>query len=501
MKRRDFLASTVAAAALGPGLLAASGPELWQKLPRWRGFNLLEKFYRNERFRESDFQWISDWGFDFVRLPMDYRQWTGADDPGTLREDVLEHVDEAIELGRKYGVHVSLNLHNAPGYTVNRAVKHSLSLWEDEEAQRQFAFQWRQFAVRYRGIPSDRLSFNLVNEPAHIDEDVYLRAVKGAVDGIRKEDPERLIISDGLNWGRDPIAGLKPWRVAQSTRGYSPAEISHYRASWVRGADRYPTPEWPIPQVNGRLFSPSRRDWHAPLVVEGAFGEAMQLRVRVGQVSGHSRLVVTADGETIVEKTFQPGPGEGEWKEVVHAPQWNIYQNIYDRDYHASVPAGTKRLELANVEGDWMTVTELGLKPAGDRPEHVLVVRSLAWGEPDRGVVRFQPGADGPAFVPPSMMDRQWLAEHCIAPWKKLADEGVGVHVGEWGAHRFTPHDVVLRWAEDQLSLWQQAGFGWALWNLRGSFGIVDSQREDIAYAEFHGHQLDRRFLELLRAY
>ena len=27
-------------------------------------------------FREDDFRWMRDWGFNFVRLPMDYRFWT-----------------------------------------------------------------------------------------------------------------------------------------------------------------------------------------------------------------------------------------------------------------------------------------------------------------------------------------------------------------------------------------------------------------------------------------
>jgi len=77
----------------------------------------------------------------------------------------------------------------------------------------------------------------------------------------------------------------------------------------------------------------------------------------------------------------------------------------------------------------------------------------------------------------------------------------VGVHVGEWGAFRFTPHDVVLRWARDLLGLWSEAGFGWALWNFRGAFGILDSNRADVDYEEFHGHQLDRKFLDLLREF
>jgi endoglucanase len=37
------------------------------------------------------------------------------------------------------------------------------------------------------------------------------------------------------------------------------------------------------------------------------------------------------------------------------------------------------------------------------------------------------------------------------------------------------------------------------LWNLRGSFGVLDSQREDVAYEDFRGRKLDRAMLELLR--
>jgi endoglucanase len=52
----------------------------------------------------------------------------------------------------------------------------------------------------------------------------------------------------------------------------------------------------------------------------------------------------------------------------------------------------------------------------------------------------------------------------------------------------------------DLLSLWKEAGWGWALWNLRGSFGIVDSGRSDVNYENFEGHRLDRKMLDLLMA-
>jgi endoglucanase len=87
-----------------------------------------------------------------------------------------------------------------------------------------------------------------------------------------------------------------------------------------------------------------------------------------------------------------------------------------------------------------------------------------------------------------------------IEPWKKLEQRGVGVHVGEWGAFQHTPHAVALAWMKDQLALWKEAGWGWALWNFRGSFGILDSERADVSYEAFRGHKLDRKMLELLRS-
>ncbi len=321
------------------------------KLPRWRGFNLLEKFTlgHNAAYQESDFDILAGWKLDFVRLPTDYRCWTTA--PGQYKEEVLKEIDQAIAWGKQYGIHVNLNLHRAPGYCVNPP-QEPLDLWangpDGEEARRQFAAQWGMFAERYRAIPSTQLSFDLLNEPGDIPTAAYVRAVTQAVEAIRAVSPERLIIADGLFWGNRPVPELASLQIAQSTRGYAPMQISHFRANWVGGSDAWPTPTWPLDNGNG--------DW-------------------------------------------------------------------WDKD----------RLRQAQIE-----------------------------------------------------------------PWKALEAQGVGVHVGEWGAYNRTPHAVVLAWMEDQLALWNEAGWGWAMWNLRGPFGPLDSERTDVSYEDFKGHQLDRSMLELL---
>lgn len=354
MQRRDFLKSSLLGAvaiAAGQSSFARAESEpvaLAKKLPRWRGFNLLEKFQvaENKPYLETDFQWMSDWGFDFIRLPMDYRCWTDKKDPYRLDEKVLGEIDQAVEWGKKYGVHVDLNLHRAPGYTV-ASPKEKLDLWKDEEAQKQFDFQWAAFARRYRGIPAEQLSFDLVNEPANVKAEAYAKVVRRVTASIRKEDPERLVIADGLQWGRDPVPTLADLGIAQSTRGYDPMRVSHFGASWV-GGEKWPVPSWPL------------------------------------------------------------------------------------------------------KEGD-------------------------------------------------KTINRDWLYKDRIEPWKALAAKGVGVHIGECGAFNQTPHDVVLAWMADQTALWKDAGWGFALWNFRGSFGVLDSDRKDVEYEEFHGHKLDKKYLELLR--
>ncbi|WP_019987354.1 glycoside hydrolase family 5 protein [Rudanella lutea] len=352
MNRRTFLLATTAAGAFSQ----IKAQPLPNPLPRWRGFNLLEKFVAREggsgrrgAYRESDFEWMANWGFDFVRLPMSYRCWAPGDPAHwtELNETVLKEVDAAVRLGKQYNLHVNLNLHRIPGYCVNPPAE-ALNLWTDDRALEAAVFHWKHLAERYKGIPNAEVSFDLINEPANVSEAAYVRVVRALVEGIRSVDRERLIIADGLQYGTLPVFGLAGTGLGQSTRGYAPMVVSHYGANWVQGSTDWAVPTWPA---------------------KGSNGSAEALR------------------------------------------------------------------------------------------------------------------------------------RNMIEPWQKLQAQGVGIHVGEWGCYNRTPHEVALAWMEDQLKLWQAAGWGWSLWNLRGAFGILNSDRPDVAYKDFKGARLDEKMLELLRRY
>jgi endoglucanase len=39
------------------------------------------------------------------------------------------------------------------------------------------------------------------------------------------------------------------------------------------------------------------------------------------------------------------------------------------------------------------------------------------------------------------------------------------------------------------------------MWNLKGTFGVLNSEREDVVYENYKGLKLDRKMLELLKEY
>ncbi len=393
LDRRDFLKGLTAVAAAGllarKGAAAPASTPTAAKLPRWRGFNLLEKFIarvENAPFREADFAWMAEWGFNFVRLPMSYHCWSDPRDWRLIREPVMKEIDEAVTFGRRHGIHVCLNFHRAPGYSVDRSQQEPFNLWTDETALEACVYHWRHFAARYKSIPNSALSFDLINEPGmktdeeRLDDATYFRVAKVLVEGIRAESPDRLIIADGLNWGRIPVPALARLGIGQSTRGYEPMEVTHWKADWVGGSDAWARPTWPLPLTpekvadGRRQFESFRRTFKDNTIVQG-------------------------------------------FDETVLTAEWN----------------------------------------------------------------------------------RARLERQLIRPWKELEAMGVGVHVGEFGTFNHTPHDVALGWMRDMLGCWKDAGWGWALWNFRGAFGVLDSERGDVKYEDFRGHKLDRVMLDLLR--
>ncbi|MBX2815501.1 MAG: cellulase family glycosylhydrolase [Saprospiraceae bacterium] len=377
MDRRDFVrqSSTAVASVALSGVAMGQSPPAVNPLPKWRGFNLLDFFSPNPQnqrdpTRPEFFKWMVDWGFDFVRIPMAYPSYIKFDRTKSLEakrackmdKRAVERVDLLIERANQVGLHVSLNLHRAPGFCVNAGFTEPYNLWYDEEAMEDFCRHWKFWAKRYRSKSRQELSFDLLNEPC-LREDMndqhskrsavpgpkYRAMVLNAMEVILRYNKDRIIMADGNNVGSEVIPEITDLDIGQSCRGYHPGIISHFRAPWaVKDPDSQPVPSWP------------------------------------GQIGGRT-------------------------------------------------------------------------------------------------------------------LNRQMLEEF-YAPWIALTQQGIGVHCGECGCYNKTPHDVFLAWFADVLDVLGSNGIGFALWEFRGSFGILNSGRKDVDYEDWYGYKLDRKLLQLLQA-
>ncbi len=84
-------------------------------------------------------------------------------------------------------------------------------------------------------------------------------------------------------------------------------------------------------------------------------------------------------------------------------------------------------------------------------------------------------------------------------PWRALEAMGVKVHAIEFGCFNGTPNDVALRWFADLIGIFREYGWGWALWEFEGAFGVVNHGRPGAVYEKIRGYQVDRELLELIR--
>ena len=298
MQRRNFirttsLATTVMGVAGIPAFSKSTLP-IKNNLPRWRGFNLLDYFSPSlsgggrPATTEEYFKWMADWGFDFVRLPMAYPRYLNfdqtrditPDDVLNINEKEVDNVETLVNAANKHGLHVSLNLHRAPGFCINAGFKEPYNLWKDKEAQEAFYFHWGMWAKRFAGKTPDQISFDLVNEPCTREDMNDQFSKRGAIPGalyrevagkameiIRRFNPDRLVVADGNNGGSEIIPEIFDLNIGQSCRGYYPHYISHYRAPWVfENPDDAPKPVWPG-EIDGQHFSRKNlEEFYAPWI-------------------------------------------------------------------------------------------------------------------------------------------------------------------------------------------------------------------------------------------
>ena len=284
------------------------------------GFNMLWMYAGNygripEEANERELDFIAEEGFNFIRIPTDYHFWTKNFDYTHPDEKILAYFDRYVEACNSRGLHACLNIHRAPGYCINWPEREKHNLWRDEEAQAGFIYLWKMFAERYRGISSDLLSFDLVNEPANIPpshpctREDHAKVIRKTVEAIRSVDPDREIVIDGFNGGGSALpelADLGKQGVVHSGRGYEPFQVTHYKAEWVRGGADWAAPSYPGEVAPGQFRD---REW-----IRNYYGPWREVEAQGVKVSGNSDAITSSRtiSRSAGSRTCSPSSGNSD---------------------------------------------------------------------------------------------------------------------------------------------------------------------------------------------
>jgi aryl-phospho-beta-D-glucosidase BglC (GH1 family) len=488
---------------------------------RWRGFNLIGMYAlqwdeTNQGFKEESFSTIGELGFNYVRLPLDYRTYTTQDDWLEFDEIPIMRLDAAVVWGQKHGVHVNLCLHRAPGYCVHdyagRIVtlppQQDLDLWSDPAAQAAYVQHWQMLASRYRNVDSNHLSFNLINEPVNVSDAIYVDLMTRTIQAIREISADRTLVVDGFDAAKRPIDDpkfLALANVVQSRHCYDFPRFQFYDTTFTPGSDKWPVPHWPpllvVQYLPGGYHSSEHLN--GPLVVEGSFLAGTKVTIHVNQVSMKAILAITADDHEILRHTFIPGPNDAEAKTIYQNPTYNIYQNTYDRDYTAVLEQAARQLTLQNAgsDTDWMTFDSITLTTSDAT---TVLVPSFEWGVPP-AKYRIDNGIASLISYPPGSESYYDLNQY-LGAWKALAASGKPVMIGEVAQSNRAPHADSLRFADFMLGTFKQGNFGWAYWdfdstNPPGGGGFFNNAngRSDVPTVNYAGYTLDPEMLKVFQ--
>lgn len=186
----------------------------------------------------SDYVDIAEQGFTAVRIPIRFSDWAATEPPYLIEEQFFERVDAAVVAAEANGLAAIIDLH------------HYVEIHQDPEANSaRLLGLWRQIAERYRELPTDRVAYEVLNEPnTNLTPALWNPLLAEAVAAIREIDPNRTIIVGPTSWYDNLELGsfeLPPDNnLIVSFHYYSPFPFTHQGASWIEDSDRWLGIRW-----------------------------------------------------------------------------------------------------------------------------------------------------------------------------------------------------------------------------------------------------------------
>lgn len=172
------------------------------------------------------FDIIKQKGFDTVRIPVRWSDYTKGAPDYKIETDFLAEVTNIVDRALDLNLNVILNVH------------HFEEIMDDPDTHTDKLYAiWEQLAPHFRD-KSDSLWFEVINEPFNeLKGDKLLMLQAKTVRNIRKSNPNRIIILGGEDWSniRTLDTNIMPpdANIVYTFHYYDPFSFTHQKAPWL----------------------------------------------------------------------------------------------------------------------------------------------------------------------------------------------------------------------------------------------------------------------------
>ncbi len=178
-------------------------------------------------------------GFDTVRIPIRWSTRALNNPPYTISNQFFQRVDEVVNWALNAGLNVIINIHHYEELNTNPTAH-----------KERFLALWKQISQRYKDY-QENLLFEVLNEPNDALENYWNTYMLEAINKIREDNPERILIIGGIGW--NSIEGLTnlnvpddPYLIA-TFHFYDPFVFTHQGAEWSGSISNVSNIIWPGP--------------------------------------------------------------------------------------------------------------------------------------------------------------------------------------------------------------------------------------------------------------
>ncbi|MHB8806610.1 MAG: glycoside hydrolase family 5 protein [Anaerolineaceae bacterium] len=191
-----------------------------------------------------DIQRIAEWGFDHIRLPVDYPVFEDDKDPGRYLQNGFDYVHTCLDWCGQAGLRVILDLHKAPGYAFDD--KKANRLEDDAGLHDRLGDLWEAITKEFASTDHDLLAFEILNEINFRSSNTWNDIVGKVLNRMWLLDPERLILIGGNYFSSvDHLSEIRIFpdpNILYKFHFYLPLSVTHQKAYWVEGLEKFDQP-------------------------------------------------------------------------------------------------------------------------------------------------------------------------------------------------------------------------------------------------------------------